>query len=155
MVVPSAYPQHMNVLIHLNMFGMEVGTIPCRSGASTLNQYTLTSFVGHLWPRNLAKILNIQPTRMVVVAWWWIHLLTTCIWMFSATLYLSGVDVGTIPCGSGASANKFSSCEYGNRSKWFWCFNQCTLRSFVAHMWPKNLAKFCHRPWHYGGKLSR
>ena len=42
---------------------------------------------------------------MVEEAWWWIHLPIHRIWMLSNTLDMFGVDVGIIPCGSGASIN--------------------------------------------------
>jgi hypothetical protein len=73
MVDQSAHdPQHTNVLKHLVNVWSECGNHSMWVWG--LNQCTLTSFEAMLLPRHLANSRNSGPTKMVVVAQWWIHL---------------------------------------------------------------------------------
>ena len=68
-----------------------------------LNQFTITSFVAKLWPKNLDNSLKSWPTSiMVVLPRYWIHLPIHNMGMFPNTLYMFEVDVGAIPSGSRA-----------------------------------------------------
>ena len=42
-------------------------------------------------------------TSVALTAWCWIHILIHSIWRLSIPTYIYGVDMGTIPCGLGAS----------------------------------------------------
>ena len=82
-----------------------------------LNQCILTSFAAQLWTKNSTNFLNLGPTGMVEVEWWWIPLPFHQIWIFSNTLYMLRVDVETLSHGSGGC-------------------NQCTMTSFIAQLQP-------------------
>ena len=96
--------QHMNGLKHhINVWS------GCRNHSMwvrDLNHCTLTSFVISLWPSQAA----ISPKNSAGTSTWYWHdgsHICSCtaysIWLVSNTLYMYVVDVGTIPCGSGAS----------------------------------------------------
>ena len=44
-----------------------------------------------------------RPTRVVVMAWWWIHMPINSIWRLSNTFHMYGEEAETISCGFEAS----------------------------------------------------
>ena len=53
--------------------------------------------------QDFSRLSISEPTCAVVMVWWWIHMPIHSIRRLSDTLHIKGLDVGTIPCGFGAS----------------------------------------------------
>jgi hypothetical protein len=104
---PFAHPQqHINVLKHPVYVWRRCGNHSALVWG--LNQCSMTSFVAQLWHENFAY--HQLPKFWAQQVWWkwfigWSSCPINCIWMFSNTLYMFELEVGTIPCGSGASTN--------------------------------------------------
>ena len=116
MVDPSAHPQHMNGLEHFVYVWSGCGNHSRLVWG--LNHSTLASFEAQVVQSSKSSdSLNSAVTSMVVVAWWWTHLLIHSIWMVSYILHMYGVDMGTIPCGSGAQRSTIAHAHWHHWKK--------------------------------------
>ena len=98
MVDPSAHPQHMNDLNHLIYLAWMCEPFCVGLGPQPMHlDIICRSFVTQEFGKNPKYLANKNDGNGLMI------------WMFSATLYVFGVDMGILPCGSGASANKFYS----------------------------------------------
>ena len=66
MMDPSPHSQHMNVPTTLCMLEVDVGIIPCGSGASTNAPCRHLLASCPVTPRNIANFLNFGITSMVI-----------------------------------------------------------------------------------------
>ena len=84
-----------------HMYGVDMAAIKWGFEAPTTAQWL------HLAPSSdpvfQTALSNSEPTSVVVMAWWWIHIPIHGIWRLSNTFHMYGVDVAAISCGFEAS----------------------------------------------------
>jgi hypothetical protein len=103
MTDPYPHPLHMKVVNHLAYVWDGCGHHSM--WVCSIIQCIKSSFGAKQQTKISADFPKLQLTWVVVTARWWVRIPIHCIWRLSITLHMCALDVGTIPCGFGASTN--------------------------------------------------